>query len=229
MRIGYIILCRFGSSRLPGKILRKINNKPLLLYIYERLQCVADKKDIVVATGSDETNSPIVNYCKNNKIHLFMGDPDNVAGRFLNCAIENGFEYAARINGDNLFVSPKIINTMLPYVQSGDYDFISNVKDRTFPTGMSVEFLRTRFYQAVIEKFMGPEHFEHVTLYLYQHEREGKRYYIYNSICPEARGLHLAIDTEKDFRDAEKLLLGIKKDHTRYDICDWVRLIGSPP
>lgn len=83
MRIGYIIVCRFGSSRLPGKILREINNKPLLLYIYERLLCVAAKEDIIVATGSDETNTPIADFCTRNRIRYYLGDPDNVALRFL--------------------------------------------------------------------------------------------------------------------------------------------------
>jgi spore coat polysaccharide biosynthesis protein SpsF len=226
MRIGYIILCRFGSSRLPGKILRRINNKPLLQYIFERLLCVAPKKDIIVATGSDETNRPIAEFCKDNQIQYFLGDPENVALRFLTCAKEYQLDYAARINGDNLFVSPAIIKAMLPHVRSGQYDLISNVKKRTFPTGMSVEFLRSGFYEEIIKLFDDPRHFEHVTLYLYEHETNGKRYYFYNTLCPEAKGHHLAIDTEQDFRSAEKLLVQIEKDHTAYDICDWIRLTG---
>jgi len=224
MRIGYIILCRYGSSRLPGKILKEINNKPILQYIYERLRCVGLPEDIIVATGIDKTNQPIVDYCNKNNLNVFQGDQDNVAKRFLDCAEANHFDYAARINGDNLFVSPYIIQQMLPYVTSEAYDFISNVKGRTFPTGMSVEYIRISFYHNLLRKITTARYREHVTLYLYEHETEGKQYYIYNSICPKAQGRNFAIDTDNDFKSAEKILLQIQRRHTDYDICDWIEM-----
>jgi spore coat polysaccharide biosynthesis protein SpsF len=226
MKIGYIILCRYDSSRLPGKILLKIKEKPILQYIHERLSCVANYENIIVATGNDKTNRPIVDYCRRNELLCFQGDVNNVAKRFLDCAENYNFDYAARINGDNLFTSPIIIRNMLPYVQKNIYDFVSNVKDRTFPTGMSVEFLRPEYYRNIINKFTSPEHFEHVTLYLYQNENEGCRYYFYNSICPEAKGINFAIDTDEDFKFAERQLLKINNDHVCYDLCDWVKMLG---
>lgn len=224
MRIGYIILCRYESSRLPGKILKEINHKPVLQYIYERLRCVTSPQNIIVATGKDATNQPIIDYCNKNNIRIFLGEQDNVAKRFLDCAEENNFDFAARINGDNLFVSPQIIRQMLPYVCSNSYDFISNVKGRTFPTGMSVEYIRTRFFHNLVEKFGTSSYVEHVTLYLYEHENEGRQYHHVNSICPEAQNRKFAIDTDDDFKSAEKLLLHIPGDHTDYDICDWIMM-----
>lgn len=224
MKTGFIILCRYGSTRLPGKILLTINNKPLLRYIYERVRCVAGADEIIVATGDDPVNLPIIRYCKDHGIRYFIGDQENVARRFCDCAAENGFDFAARINGDNLFMSPQIARAMLPLVETDNYDFVSNVKGRTFPPGMSVEFLRTSFYQNVIKKFDRPDFFEHVTLYLYEHEEEGRQYHFYNTICPEAQGKNFAIDTIEDFSRAERLLLKITNDHTDYDICDWIRM-----
>ena len=224
MRIGFIILCRYGSSRLPGKILRMIQNKPLLQYIYERVRCAAPPEDIVVATGNDPSNLPITEYCNKMNIPCFVGEEENVAQRFLDCAEENRFDFAVRINGDNLFVSPRIIREMIPVARTGQYDFVSNVKGRTFPTGMSVEFLRTSFYHDLVKKFTTPEYREHVTLYLYEHENEGRQFFFYNTICPEAKGRNFAIDTIDDFKTAEKLLLKITNDHTNYDICDWVKM-----
>ena len=45
MKIGAIVICRYNSSRLPGKILKKINGKPILTYIIERLKCVQNLDD----------------------------------------------------------------------------------------------------------------------------------------------------------------------------------------
>lgn len=224
MRIGYIILCRYGSTRLPGKILKEIKNKPLIQYIYERVRRVASHRDIIVATGNDPANLPIIEYCKKMNIRYFVGEQDNVSKRFLDCAERNRFDFAVRINGDNLFVSPQIIQEMLPIVKTDLYDFISNVKGRSFPTGMSVEFLRTSFYYNLIKMFNNSDYFEHVTLYLYEHKNEGRQYHFYNSICPNAKGRKFAVDTRDDFKFAEKLLSKITDYHTNYDICDWIKM-----
>jgi len=224
MRIGYIILCRYGSTRLPGKILKEINQKPLLQYIYERIRYAVQGEDIIVATGKDPGNQPIVDYCYNNNIPLFLGEQDNVAKRFLDCMEENRFDFAARINGDNLFVSPQIIRQMVPLVRSDRYDLVSNVKGRTFPPGMSVEYVRTSFFHTLIEKFNEEKYREHVTLYLYEHEDAGRQYHFTNQICQKAQGHNFAIDTGEDFKSAKQLLLKISSNHTDYDICDWIAM-----
>jgi spore coat polysaccharide biosynthesis protein SpsF len=225
MRIGFIVLCRYDSSRLPGKVLREIFGKPILGYIYERLRCVADESAIVVATSLEETDLPIVEFCRKNRVNCFRGDLHNVAKRFLDCAGYHGFDFAVRINGDNFFTSPFIIRQMLPYVWTGAYDFLSNVKGRTFPKGMSVEILRTSFYQDLITRFERKEQFEHVTLYLYQNENEGKRFYFYNTLCLEATGVNLAIDSQEDYDTAIRLIAKIDKPHTEYDLFDWIELL----
>ena len=38
MKTGIIVQCRYNSTRLPGKILKKVLDKPLLQYLIERLK-----------------------------------------------------------------------------------------------------------------------------------------------------------------------------------------------
>ena len=87
MKIGFVIICRYNSSRLPGKILMEINGKSILQYIIERLSLVVPENNIVVATSEEKTDNPIAEYCIKNKINVFRGSLDNVALRFLNCGI----------------------------------------------------------------------------------------------------------------------------------------------
>ena len=113
MKIGIIVLCRYNSSRLPGKILLKISGKTILQHIIDRLLCVKGGYPICVATSSEIDDKPIIDYCKGNNIKFFDGSKKNVASRFLNCAKANNFDYATRINGDNLFTDPLIIEDMI--------------------------------------------------------------------------------------------------------------------
>jgi spore coat polysaccharide biosynthesis protein SpsF len=52
MNIGIVILCRFDSKRLPGKILHDINGRPIIGHIIERIRYAASNRSIVVATSN---------------------------------------------------------------------------------------------------------------------------------------------------------------------------------
>jgi len=208
MRIGCIILARYNSSRLPGKALREIEGKALLHRIYDTLRDYFPECQLVVATSEQDSDQPITDYCQEHDIQCFRGSLSRVAQRFYECALAYDLDYAFRINGDNLFVETTSLQQMIDSVrQDRSLDFLSNVKGRTFPFGMSVELLKTTFYGEVLEKFKDNTRYqEHVTLYLYEHEQEGKRKYFYNEKYPEAQGAHLAVDTPRDFEIARLML-----------------------
>ena len=172
---GIIILCRYNSSRLHGKIMKRINGKEILTYILERLAVLEEEYPIVVCTSIEKSDDPIVDYCKKNQIDYYRGDLNNVALRFLNCAQEHGFENAVRINGDNLFLDAGLIKNMILLKESSKVEFVSNVKERTFPKGISVEIVSTAFYQKEFQNFENSD-LEHVMTYFYRLNEEHTRY-----------------------------------------------------
>jgi len=218
VKLGFIILCRYNSSRLPGKILREINGKPILKYIFESLSQVVSPENIIVATSEEETDNPIVEYCKKNKINVFRGSLENVAERFLECAKHFNLDYATRINGDNLFIDLNTIKSMLEIARKNTFDLVSNVKNRTFPKGMSVEMVKVNYYNEIYKKFNKPEHFEHVTIYLYQNDAEQNFYYFFNQTCIEAAGIQMAIDDQHDFETASKIIAKFDREHFTYSL-----------
>lgn len=220
MKLGIIILCRYDSSRLPGKILMPLQGKPILQYILERIEQVVDLSSIVVATSDEISDDPVFEYCQRNGINCFRGSKENVAKRFLECAEEYKFDFFVRINGDNLFVDSEILRTLLNIASTGNYDFISNVKGRTFPKGMSIEVVSFDFYRSAYERFDKSDHFEHVTIFFYQHENLGRQYHYINHICPEAAGIQLAIDTVEDFERAASMIARMERSHTEYHLTD---------
>ena len=213
MEIGFIILCRYNSSRLPGKILKKIQGKSILQYIVDSLSNVSDTKNIVVATSEESSDNPIADYCKQNNIQVYRGDLNNVSKRFMDCAESLNFDFATRINGDNIFVDQSTIKDMLKIADGNKYDFVSNVKNRTFPKGMSVEMVKTSHYTEMYKQFSTADDFEHVTINLYQNDKDKKYYYFYNEKCKEAAGLQFAIDTQEDFDLAEKIIIKLNKQN----------------
>lgn len=222
MRVGYIILCRYNSSRLPGKILKPINGKPLLKILLERLSAL--RENIWVATSNEATDDVIADYCKSNAVNFFRGSLNNVAERFLNCALHNDLDYAVRINGDNLFADAKLIQNITCKATEGDFDFTSNVPGRTFATGMSVEVMKTSFYQQAYQAFQHDERYcQHVTLFFYeQTDKAGRTLFVKNNDLPEAIGVKMAIDTQEDFDEARSIINNLGKD---YKTASWKEII----
>lgn len=217
MKIGIIILSRYSSSRLPGKALMKINGKEILNYIVERLLKVVSRNNIVIATSFDQSDDKIAEFALRNNVNCFRGSLENVSLRFCQAAEYYNFDYAIRINGDNIFLDIELLRSMITLTKNKDFDFISNVKGRTFPKGMSIEIVKTEYYKAQLKKInLSPELFEHVTLFLYS--LDGNFHFIYNHKLPEAAGLQFALDTIEDFDRTEKIINEMEKNHTEYNL-----------
>lgn len=228
MKIGTIILCRYSSSRLPGKILRDIEGKTPLQYLYEKFAKCIPEEELLVATSTDSSDDIIEEFCVAHGYNCFRGSLDNVSLRFLEAAQSRDFDYAIRINGDALFLDIPTYLEMIELCRAGDYDFVSNVKGRSFPFGMSVEIVKTDFYQSLQEKIQAnPRYVEHVTLYLYEHPLEGKQYHHLNMVCPELSGLQIALDEVQDLALAKRVMIKLKDDYYNCDLKQFRQVIET--
>ncbi len=223
MKIGIIILCRFDSNRLPGKILKKINGKTVLEYIIERLKMVDGKYKICIATSKYQSDEPLINYCKQKSINYFRGSKNNVAQRFLDCSIKMEVDYAIRINGDNLFTDPSIIDEMINITKSNKWLLITNVYKRTFPKGISVEIIKVSYLKEKIFFFNKYEK-EHVMPYFYKNLREDQIYNFYNTNLKDIN-IKLALDTKKDFLFLSKIFDFMDKPQSSYLTTDIIKII----
>lgn len=229
MNAGVIILCRFASRRLPGKILREIRGRSVLGHIVDRLRRGSAGAPIAVATSVDPSDDAIADYCRRSGIDCFRGPLEDVAGRFLACAEAHGWEFAVRINGDNLFADPDTLRSMLAIAGTAEYDFVTNVPGRTFPFGMSVEIVRTAFFRDAMTDMTDPAHREHVTTFLYEHAARGRRFVFENQEVREAKGLKLALDTEDDLRLADSILARMDQPPASYGLAKVAYLARATP
>ena len=102
------IQARMNSKRLPGKSLIKINNKPVLKHIFDRLR-VFGKKKIIILTSKNKHDDEIEKFCLENDIKIFRGDLKNVYQRYCDALIKYKCSSFVRITGDSVFVDSKIV------------------------------------------------------------------------------------------------------------------------
>ena len=77
-----ITQARMGSKRLPGKVLKKINDLTLLEIHLNRLKNCSSVSEIIVATTTNNDDSIIFNECIKWGVTAFRGSEFDVLDRF---------------------------------------------------------------------------------------------------------------------------------------------------
>lgn len=67
MKVIAIIQARMSSTRLPGKVLMTLCNKPVLEHVVDRIDCCNLIEKIVVATSIDPSDDAIEAWCSKKK------------------------------------------------------------------------------------------------------------------------------------------------------------------
>ena len=220
-QIPAIVQARMGSTRLPGKMLRRVAGKPMLQYVIERLHHCEAVGDIVVATTVDEADTAIVDFCREARIACVRGPVEDVASRFRRVLDTLQCDSFARICGDRPLLDMGLLSRGATLYGQG-VDLVTNVHPRTFPAGQTVEIARTGAFVDACARMTEQADREHVTRYFYQHPSE---YRIVN-FDAERRfdGVHLAIDTERDFQRFESIVHRMQRPHWSYDLNEVVAL-----
>ena len=144
INFGAIIEARFGSTRLPGKVMLKVNNQPLIFQLIKRLKFVKNLDQIIVATTLNKKDDVICDFLKKNKIKFFRGSEDNVVDRVLNAAKKFKIKNIVQITGDCPLIDPYIVSQVIETFKSNNFDFVSNANIRTYPDGMDVSIFSTK-------------------------------------------------------------------------------------
>ncbi len=123
MKVVAIIQARMTSSRLPGKVLMPLANKPVLAHIVERLSYCKMIEKIVVATTNEVSDDLVAEYCENNNIDCYRGSLEDVLDRYYQTAKIHHADPIVRITGDCPVIDPVVVDAVITGYLSGEYDF----------------------------------------------------------------------------------------------------------
>ena len=70
MNLG-IIQAHIGSTRLPGKVMKKLLDKEVLIQVYNRCSKSRKLDKVIIATSTNEENDIIEELCMKNGIECF--------------------------------------------------------------------------------------------------------------------------------------------------------------
>jgi len=172
-----IIQARMGSTRLPGKVLKEVNGKSLLMYQIERVKISKLLDKIVVATSMSSKDDLISDFCKRNNIDCFRGSENNVLSRYYECAKEFQADIVVRLTADCPLSDPVVIDDVISLFQKEKVDYTANTAppDTTrFPDGSDVEVFSIQALKRAFIECLNPHDREHVTFYFWQHDNNFK-------------------------------------------------------
>jgi 3-deoxy-manno-octulosonate cytidylyltransferase (CMP-KDO synthetase) len=118
MKFVGIIPARFASSRLPGKALQLIGNKPMIVHVLERVKSSLLGGDVYVATD-DLRIKEAVEAAGGAAI---LTSPDHPSGtdrchEAIN-SLDESFDFVLNIQGDEPFIDPEEINQLVKHCTS---------------------------------------------------------------------------------------------------------------
>lgn len=164
-----ILQARVSSTRLPGKVLKKILGVPMIFRQIERIQKSKLIDRLVVATSLDLSDNQIEELCKINQIECYRGSLTDVLDRFYQVGNMYKPEHVVRLTGDCPLIDPIVIDKVIQTHTEGKHDYTSNTIEPTYPDGLDVEIFSWPSLQRVWQDAKLPSQREHVTLYINQH------------------------------------------------------------
>lgn len=112
MKIIGVIPARYGSTRFPGKPIADICGKPMIWWVYSRIEKMNVFDDIVCAIDDDRIREVCEHYGM-KYVLTQKGHPEHIS-RIHEVAMKMEADYYISVNGDEPLVSSKCILPILP-------------------------------------------------------------------------------------------------------------------
>jgi len=220
-----ILQARYSSSRLPGKVLKPILGKPMLLRQIERLSNSEMIDKLVVATSNGASDDAIEKMCVDNNVDVFRGELENVLDRFYQCAKQYNTEHIVRLTGDCPLSDWRIIDNMIRYYLDEGIDYMST--SPKFPDGLDAEVMTMSALSKAKQKAVLPSELEHVTQYINKNPNKFKNEHF--NFDKDLSHIRWTVDEPEDFILVEKIYQALYEDNPLFLTNDILKLLDKRP
>jgi len=166
MKVAAIIQARMHSERLPGKVLMKIEDKPMLWHVVKRVSSAKLLDEVTIATSINREDDKIYSFAKKNNFKIFRGSEQDCLDRYYQAAKKVKANAIVRITGDCALICPEVIDRIVSEYFKGGFEHVTNTLLYTYPDGCDVEIFSSKVLQKAWKKCKDSTEREHVTPYI---------------------------------------------------------------
>jgi len=220
-KILLITQARLGSSRLPGKVLKKIGEKSLIQIHLERLKKCKNVSEIIVATTIKEEDNIIFDKAIEYGVSCTRGSELEVLDLYYQAARVKNADWIVRVTSDCPLIDPDLVDKVISFVIENDKDYGANILIENYPDGQDIEVFKFSTLETAWSKAELLSEREHVTLFIRNNSdiNGGDIFTAINYNCEEDYSkIRMTVDEESDFELVKVLIneLGIEKSWIDY-------------
>jgi len=204
-----ITQARLGSTRLPGKILKKINDESLLEIHLKRLNECNNVSKIIVATTDKPEDKVIYDYAIDLGLNSFRGSESDVLDRFYQAVRNEKPDWIVRVTSDCPLIDPFLVDKLIKFAHNNNRDYCSNTLIENYPDGQDIEVFKFSALESAWKNANLPSEREHVTPYIRNNSDFNGRslFSAINFDCPNDYSMiRMTVDESRDF-DLIKILI----------------------
>lgn len=225
-KITVMIQARTSSKRFPKKVLAKIEKKPMIWHIIQRVKLIPSVQQIALITSDKKEDKILLKIAKDAGIIGFSGSLSDVLGRHYKCALEYDADPIIRITADCPLIDSKIVEEMIKFYLEHDYDYVSNILKRTFPDGLDVEIFSLKVLQRMYNNAKLKLEREHVTMFIKNNIKKFKAFDFTNR--EDLSGFRWTVDEKEDLRFVRKIYAEMRP-RTNFSFKDVLKIISNKP
>jgi spore coat polysaccharide biosynthesis protein SpsF len=155
-KVVLIIQARMSSTRLPGKSMMPLADKPLVYRMVERLKNCKKIDEIVIATSDQSEDQVLVELAKELQVSYFQGNLLDVRDRYLKAAEKFQADFIIRIPADNPIPDSneidKLIEFHLDHNPTGFSSNLAQVNNSGYLDGVGAEIFSTKLIQESVSR-----------------------------------------------------------------------------
>jgi len=224
-----IIQARYGSTRLPGKVLLNVLGKSILEYVIERVKKAKNIKDVIVATTTSKKDLQIVNLVERIGVAVYRGSEKDVLDRYYQAAKLFKAKHIVRITADCPLIDHQIIDDVINYYFELGADYCTNgfASEETFPDGEDVEVFSFAALNDAWQNAKLLSEREHVTPYIIKHPRRFKLVGFKNKV--DLSDKRWTLDEKKDFEFIKVVLQSLYPVNPDFKMDDILEFLQRNP
>lgn len=216
-----ITQARLGSSRLPGKVLKKIQGKTLLQIHIERLKNCQRIDKLIVASTKNTKDIEINDLTLKLGVSSFRGSELDVLDRFYQAVKKEKPNWIVRVTSDCPLLDPDLVDKVIDFTVKNNLDYCSNTLNEKFPDGQDVEVFKFSALQMAWKNATLSSEREHVTPFIINNSdyRGKNKFKALNYNCKDNySNIRMTVDELKDFELIKVLVenLGTRKSWMEY-------------
>ena len=126
IKVAALVQARLASTRLPSKVLKKINDRYIIEILLSRLSQSKKVNEIFVLTTENHEDKKLIDVVKKLGFRYFCGSEDDVLNRYYEASKKFNIESIVRITGDCPLIDPAIVDNIIDLYFEKNVDYASN-------------------------------------------------------------------------------------------------------